>query len=462
MQAIHTHFDNLKINSRHRRIVMAAGLGIFLDGYDLSIIAVALLLLKPQWHLGPTQMGLLGAATLAGAALGGLIGGRIADRFGRKVLYLIDVATFFIAAIVSGFAWDVTSLIVLRFVLGIGVGMDYPLSSSYIAEFMPKMQRGSGLSWAFTLWMIGAAVSAVVGLLLLQTGPDAWRWMFISGALPALAVLWLRRNLPETPRWYIAHNRPEDAIRVLRQISPGVDEGILRAAMADQQKDERPLRAWATLFQASWLRRTLLILLPWMMMDISGYGLIIYLPTLLGSFGVHSHRAALIWNIIFDLVALGGIALLALTTRRLGRLLPQNIGFALDVLFLGTLGLVALFTAPPLWLLAIALFGYTFANNFGPGSTTWFLPVELFPTDLRASAHGLATACSRVAAATSVFLLPSVHAAVGDGWLMLILAATALLGLMVTLLLGKNMEPGNRSLEEISTSKEELALQSAA
>ncbi|PKY11158.1 MFS transporter, partial [Acidithiobacillus marinus] len=402
------------------------------------------------------------AATLAGAALGGLIGGRIADRFGRKVLYLIDVATFFIAAIVSGFAWDVTSLIVLRFVLGIGVGMDYPLSSSYIAEFMPKMQRGSGLSWAFTLWMIGAAVSAVVGLLLLQTGPEAWRWMFVSGALPALAVLWLRRNLPETPRWYIAHNRPEDALRVLRQISPEVDEATLHAAMADQQKDERPLRAWATLFQSSWLRRTLLILLPWMMMDISGYGLIIYLPTLLGSFGVHSHTAALIWNIIFDLVALGGIALLALTTRRLGRLLPQNIGFALDVLFLGTLGLVALFTAPPLWLLAIALFGYTFANNFGPGSTTWFLPVELFPTDLRASAHGLATACSRVAAATSVFLLPSVHAAVGDGWLMLILASTALLGLIVTLLLGKNMEPGNRSLEEISTSPEEEVLQPAA
>ncbi len=197
-------------------------------------------------------------------------------------------------------------------------------------------------------------------------------------------------------------------------------------------------------------------------MDISGYGLIIYLPTLLGSFGVHSHTAALLWNIIFDLVALGGIALLALTTRKIGRLLPQNIGFGLDVLFLGTLGLVALTAQPPLWLLAITLFGYTFFNNFGPGSTTWFLPVELFPTDLRASAHGLATACSRVAAATSVFLLPSVHAAVGDGWLMLILAFTALIGLIVTMLLGRNLEPGNRSLEEISETDPETVLQPAA
>jgi len=96
MQPIHTHFDNLKINSQHRRIVMAAGLGIFLDGYDLSIIAVALLLLKPQWHLGAVQTGLLGAATLAGAALGGLIGGRIADRYGRKILYWWMLPLFFL------------------------------------------------------------------------------------------------------------------------------------------------------------------------------------------------------------------------------------------------------------------------------------------------------------------------------------------------------------------------------
>jgi len=460
---IHTHFDNLSINSRHRRIVMAAGLGIFLDGYDLSIIAVALLLLKPEWHLSAIQMGLLGAATLAGAALGGLVGGRIADRFGRKVLYLIDVGTFFVAAVLSGFAWDVTSLIILRFALGVGVGMDYPLSSSYIAEFMPKAQRGSGLSWAFTLWMVGAATSAVVGLILLQTGPEAWRWMFISGAIPALAVLWLRRNLPETPRWYIAHGQTEAAIAVLQQVSPKVDLTVLRANIAQEPSQTRPPRAWATLFRSPWLGRTLLVLIPWMMMDISGYGLIIYLPTLLGSFGVHSHTAALLWNVIFDLVALGGIALLALTTHKLGRLFPQNLGFALDVLFLGLLGVVALYITPPLWLVALALFGYTFVNNFGPGSTTWFLPVELFPTDLRASAHGLATACSRIAAATSVFLLPSVHKLVGDGWLMLILASSALVGLLVTLLLGRNLEPGNRSLEEIcEESAEHKILQPAA
>ncbi|EGQ60808.1 major facilitator family transporter, partial [Acidithiobacillus sp. GGI-221] len=355
MHTIHALLDDLKINKQHRRIVLAAGLGIFLDGYDLSIIAVALLLLKPDWHLSAVATGLLGAATLAGAALGGLVGGRIADLLGRKVLYLIDVAAFFMAALLSGVAWDVSSLIIFRFFLGVGVGMDYPLSSSYIAEFMPKAQRGAGLSWAFTLWMIGAVVSAVVGLVLLQAGPNAWRWMFISGAFPALAVLWLRRNLPETPRWYIAHNRPEEAIQVLQSMSPEVDAQSLREALQRQAPELVQIRAWATLFAPQWLRRTLLVVIPWMMVDISVYGLIVYLPILLEGFGIHSHTDALVWNVLFDLIALCGIASLALSTRRIGRVFPQIAGFALNAFFLGVLGLVALYMHPPIWLLIVTI-----------------------------------------------------------------------------------------------------------
>lgn len=454
MQNIHEYFDNIKINSQHKKIILAAGLGIFLDGYDLSIIAVALLLITPEWHLTPIQTGLLGASTLVGATLGGLVGGRIADKSGRKVLYLIDVATFLFSALLSGLSWDLASLVFFRFVLGVGVGMDYPLSSSYIAEFMPKAERGRGLAWAFSLWMVGAAVSAFIGLLLLQTGPEAWRWMFIGGALPAIAVLWLRRNLPETPRWYIAHNKPEAAIRVLHQISPELNVSDLRLALSELKKNELTQRSWFKLFHPAWLRRTLLIVIPWMLADISFFGVSVYLPILLGGFGVHSHAEATIWNVIFDLISLGGIAFLALTTRKIGRLLPQNIGFALDVVFLGMLGFVDLFMHPPLWLLAICLFGFTFFSNFGPSSTTWFLPVEIFPTDLRASAHGLATACSRGAAAISVFLLPSINAKVGNALLMILLATTAFLGLIITLILGKNMEPGNRSLEDISCTYE--------
>lgn len=145
--------DQQSITRKHRRILWASGLGIFLDGYDLSIMAVALILLKQQWHLTPSELGALGTAALVGALVGGLFGGPIADRWGRKTIYLIDIAAFFFAALLSGFAWDAVSLVVLRFFLGLGVGADYPLSSTYMAEFLPKKSRGAAMTWIFGLWM---------------------------------------------------------------------------------------------------------------------------------------------------------------------------------------------------------------------------------------------------------------------------------------------------------------------
>ncbi|WP_226830210.1 MFS transporter [Acidithiobacillus caldus] len=151
MSAVFTTLDEQSITRRHRRVLWASGLGIFLDGYDLSIMAIALIVLKDQWHPSSAALGLLGTAALVGALVGGLLGGPIADRFGRKTIYLIDIAAFFFAALLSGFAWDIASLVAFRFLLGLGVGADYPLSSTYMAEFMPKDRRGAVMTWIFGL-----------------------------------------------------------------------------------------------------------------------------------------------------------------------------------------------------------------------------------------------------------------------------------------------------------------------
>ncbi|HUZ91075.1 MAG TPA: MFS transporter, partial [Methylocella sp.] len=224
MQSIANHLDEASIGKVHRRSAWAAGLGIFLDGYDISIIAIALILLKPQWHLGALQTGLLGGAAIAGAFAGSLLGGPLADRFGRKAIYLMDMATFLVAALASGFAWDITSLVVLRFVLGVGVGADYPLSATYLIEFLPRARRGRITVWVFALWIGGAAVSSAVGLTLLPLGEHAWRYMLASGAIPALGILWLRKNLPESPRWYLRRGRIKEAVAVLAQLVPSLTD----------------------------------------------------------------------------------------------------------------------------------------------------------------------------------------------------------------------------------------------
>lgn len=433
--------DDQQVTRRHRRILWASGLGIFLDGYDLSIMAIVLILLKPQWHLGPTMLGLLGTAALVGALIGGLFGGLIADRYGRKTVYLIDIAAFFIAALLSGFAWDITSLVILRFILGLGVGADYPLSSTYIAEFMPKNKRGAAMTWIFGLWMGGALVSSLVGLALLHAGPDAWRWMLASGALPALLVLWLRRNLPESPRWYIYRGRLQEATAVLRWLVPEASASD-RERMVDETAHGMSASrnvSWMMLFKPPYLRRTIYACLPWFMMDVMGYALGIFLPFMLMHLGLKTPQQAIIGNSIFTASFVLGWIPLALLIDKIGRRRAQIWGFLGDCLSLALVGLFSLSGEPPFAIVAIGLLAWQIANSFGPGNTTWIIPTELYPTELRATGHGFATAFSRFGGVVSVFFLPTLQADLGNGGLLLILATAGLIGVITTWWLGTEM-----------------------
>ncbi len=438
MQNVTDHLDEARLGRVHRRSAWAAGLGIFLDGYDISIIAIVLILLKPQWHLGALQTGLLGGAALAGAFAGSLLGGSLADRFGRKAIYLMDMATFLVAALVSGFAWDIASLVVLRFVLGLGVGADYPLSATYLIEFLPRARRGRITVWVFALWMGGAAVSSAVGLALLPLGEHAWRIMLASGAVPALGILWLRKNLLESPRWYLRRGRISEAVEVLAQLVPSLGDAERRDLIAaEQQHRQAPLATWIELFSPAYIRRTLFITLPWFLFDIMGYSFGIYAPLLLLGLGLHGNVQSVIGNTLLDVVAIIGTALLAVSIERVGRLRAQVSGFVGSVIGLLLVWVFALHGPPPLAVLVIGLLLWQVAISYGPANTCWIFPVELYPTELRASAHGLATAVSRVGALAAVFLLPLAQARLGVAWLMLMFAATGVAGALLSAWLGE-------------------------
>lgn len=453
MHSIVEQLDEARIGRVHRRSVWAAGLGIFLDGYDLSIIAIALLLLKPQWQLGPLQTGLLGGAALVGAFAGGLIGGPLADRYGRKAIYLLDMATFLVAALASGFAWDVASLVALRFVLGVGVGADYPLSATYLVEFLPRARRGRITVWVFALWMGGAAVSSAVGLALLPLGEHAWRFMLASGAIPALGILWLRRNLPESPRWYLRRGRVTEAVAVLGQLVPSLGETERRALIeSEQRRRQTPRAAWRTLFARTYIRRTLFITLPWFLFDIMGYSFGIYAPLLLLGLGLHTRVQSVVGNTLLDVVAIIGTALLAETIEHVGRLRAQVIGFVGSVIGLLLIWVFALRGPPPLAVLAGGLLLWQVAVSYGPSNTCWVFPVELYPTELRASAHGLATAVSRLGALVAVFLLPLLQEVLGVAWLMLVFAVIGVLGAILSAWLGEETAQKPLPQEAVSIS----------
>ncbi|MGH8378712.1 MAG: MFS transporter, partial [Gammaproteobacteria bacterium] len=328
---------------------------------------------------------------------------------------------------------------------------DYPVSATYLVEFLPRARRGRITVWVFALWMGGAAVSSAVGLALLPLGEHAWRFMLASGAIPALGILWLRKNLPESPRWFLRRGRVKEAVAVLAQLIPSLSETDRQALIqTEQQRRRTPLVSWYALFSRNYIRRTVFITMPWFLFDIMGYSFGIYAPLLLLSFGLHGNVQSVIGNTLLDIVAIIGTALLAITIDHVGRLHAQIWGFVGSVIGLLLVWVFALHGPPPLAVLIIGLLLWQVAISYGPANTCWIFPVELFPTELRASAHGLATAVSRVGALFAVFLLPLVQERIGVAWLMLVFAGIGVAGALLSIWLGE--ETAQKPLEQEAAS----------
>ncbi len=415
LNSLLAELDSAPLTRLHKRLVLAAGLGVFLDGYDLVIIGVAMIFIRHQWHPSAVQNSMLGSAALAGAFLGAMSAGRIADRFGRKAIYVIDLMTFFAAAVMCSMAWNMTALIVFRLLLGVGVGADYPLSATYLAEFAPKKSRGAAITLMFGLWSIGAITAGFTGLALWDVGPWNWRLMLGLGALPAIFVIWLRRDLPESPRWYLRRGNAEAAAGVIRRLNPTISSAALDQMVAhERDRTTPPAPPWTVLFSPSLIRATLLSCVPWFIMDLVGYYLTIYQPTILGHLGFVGVWQRILGSTILSFSFLIGFVPLALLVDRIGRITPQIIGFCGSGLCLIVIGGIAAAAAanggkftPTMVAIAFgSLLFSTACNSFGPGNTTYMIPAEVYPTSVRATGHGFATSVSRFGAVVSTFCLP--------------------------------------------------------
>ena len=180
----------------HLRVLLTAGTGFFTDAYDLFIIGVALALIKVEYHPSPFVIGLVGSTALIAALIGATVFGRIADVFGRKAVYGLEAGLMAVAAVGSAFSPNLVWLIAWRFVLGIGIGGDYPVSAVIMSEYSNRKNRGRLVSMVFSMQALGLIMGPVVALVILALGVNhdiAWRLMLGLGAIPALGVIYLRR-----------------------------------------------------------------------------------------------------------------------------------------------------------------------------------------------------------------------------------------------------------------------------
>lgn len=203
------NFDDLKFSSIHRRILLWGSGGPFLDGYVLVMIGVALEQLTPALKLDADWIGLLGAGTLAGLFVGTSLFGYISDKVGRRKMFLIDIIAIGVISVATMFVSSPVELLVMRVLIGIVIGADYPIATSMITEFSSTRQRAFSISFIAAMWYVGATCADLVGYWLYDV-EGGWRWMLGSAAIPCLLILIGRFELPESPRWLLRKGRVKE------------------------------------------------------------------------------------------------------------------------------------------------------------------------------------------------------------------------------------------------------------
>jgi MFS transporter, PHS family, inorganic phosphate transporter len=305
--------DESHITRAHWKILFISGMGFFTDAYDLFIIGVVMTLLKDEWHPSPVAVGLVTSTALIASAIGAVAFGRVADILGRKRIYGYEVLVLAIGAIASALSPSIWWLIFFRFVLGVGIGGDYPVSSTIMSEYASKSTRGMMVTLVFSMQAAGLIIGPLLALGLMKSGLShdlTWRLLLAFGALPALSVFQMRRQLAETPRFLIAAGSDAEltdaACAVLGEA--GRRACVVRPESPRARTSSHRFRVG---FERLLQRRDLLLRLvgvsvAWFMMDLAYYGNTVSTPLVLEAITPHAslQQHTLMTLVIFTLAAL--------------------------------------------------------------------------------------------------------------------------------------------------------------
>ncbi len=424
--------ERLRPGPAHRALLLLLGLGWAFDAMDVGLIAFTLPAIKRDLELEPTQAGLLASAGLLGMLLGALFGGRLADLWGRATVIRYSLIAFGLGSLFTAFAPSYGVLLFFRLFTGLGLGAELPVAASLLGETVAARYRGRHLVWLEAFWAVGWLIAALIGYLVVPN--LGWRIAFVIGAAPALYAVYLRRRLPESPRWLVAAGREAEAAEVVEKLAVGtVEEGEAPPAQAPRQ------RRYFELFRPPLLRRTVFIALAWFALNAGYYGAFIWLPSLLVEQGFSLVRS-LGYVLLMTFWQIPGYLSAAWLIDRVGRR-PVLTGF------LTASAAAAWFLAHATSPAEVLVFGSLLSFfNLGAWGAIYAYTPELFPTALRSSGAGLAAAVGRVGGILAPWLTGALLARLGFEGVLSLHAALLLLAGVFAFLVG--VETRGTPLEE--------------
>ena len=354
--------------------LLLSSAGMFLDGYSLTIIAFAIILINPYFSLNALESGLIIASVVFGSIIGALLIGYFSDIFGRKSVYILNMAVFVVFGIVSAFSVNFLMLFISRLILGVAVGADYPVSNSYIAETAPEALRGKHLSFAGLSFGIGSIFSSLTAAVLFPFGPEMWRLMLGIGVIPAFIVMFLRISMPESRRWINA-----------------------KSLRNEYKKNKLYIEG---MFSKAHIKNTVLYSSIWFLYDVGAYGIGLLIPLIFKKSGLISNEDnALITSLIL-LVGIASSSIGLLEIDKIGRKKIQLIGFA----GMGAALFFLPFAYGTLAGLAAVIFIAEIFNSL-ESLTVGIFPAELSHTSFRSSAYGFSAMAGKIGAVFGVLIM---------------------------------------------------------
>ena len=429
------------------RIWMLAAAGKFFEGLVVFMTGVAMPLIAEEFNLNRYQHGVVGAASLFGILIGAIGLGGLADHYGRKAMFIVEMIIFmiFLALLVASPGYYL--LVLFLFGLGLALGCDYPTAHLIISESIPSRARGQLVLAAFGFQAVGALVGTIVGYVVLKNIPEvgAWRWMYATAIVPAVLVTLGRLTITESAHWLLVRGRSKDAHEQVTRLltrEPAYPKRVNLIATTVTSTS----RSLVALFQPANIRATILASVPWFLQDLGTYGIGIFTPAILAaSIG---HKTAHVRNLaelvtndelaakgaaLIDVLLIVGIIAAILLVNRVGSIRLQIWGFigcAVGLAIAAASTYVAGTTQT--LLIFIGFMVFNFMTNMGPNAQTYLLAGEVFPTEVRGTGAGFAAAFAKIGAVMTAFLFPMLMVDIGTCALLLILVGTSLVGAVVT------------------------------
>ncbi|MFL0409752.1 MFS transporter [Microbacterium paludicola] len=405
MTAPSARLDSLPFTRKHLRLLTGSGVGWALDAMDVGLISFIIAALAAEWQLSPTETSWIASVGFIGMAIGASVGGLLADRLGRRQVFALTLLIYGVATGASALVGGVAALLVLRFFVGLGLGSELPVASTYVSEFAPTRIRGRLVVILEAFWAVGWTLAALIGYFVVPL-EEGWRWAFAIGAVPAVYALVVRWALPESPRYLESKGRIAESDAIVREFEASAGRPVTRAespvaprSAAQPPSAPRGLAAVAALWIPALRVRTGALWLVWFCVNFSYYGAFIWIPSILFAQGFDLVKS-FGFTLIITLAQLPGYAVAAWLIEVWGRratLATFLVGSAIAAILFGN--------STQEWQIIATGMALSFFN-LGAWGALYAVTPELYPTALRATGAGWAAAAGRIASIVAPLFVP--------------------------------------------------------